>query len=231
MTEKHALVVRGGWDGHAPVETTNIFIPHLEGNGFQVTTVDGPASYADAELMASVDLIVQAITMSTITTDEFAGLEAAVKAGTGLAGWHGGIVDSFRNNTNYLHLTGGQFGVHPGVEPSKRAGDGNDNFIPHRITVTELGKQHPIFEGLDDFDVTTEQYWVLSDDYNDVLATSTHDVHAWEPWNRAVTVPAIWTRQWAEGRIFVATPGHRVEDFDNSTLRTIIERGLLWAAR
>ena len=93
------------------------------------------------------------------------------------------------------------------------------------------GVDHPITRGIGDFDLVTEQYWVLADDYIDVLATTTQKVRVWDPWNREVTSPAIWTRQWGKGRIFVSTPGHNLEVLRDGNVRTIIERGLLWASR
>ncbi|RUR00987.1 ThuA domain-containing protein [Labedella endophytica] len=226
-----ALIVRGGWDGHQPVEATELFIPFLEANGFIVRIEESPAIYADPEYMGSVDLIVQANTMSTIEKEEFEGLRAAVEAGTGLAGWHGGIADSYRNTSDYLQLVGGQFASHPGKAPEERTGEQSDNYVPHLIQMTDAAAEHPITAGIADFELTTEQYWVLHDDYIDVLATTTQAVRPWDPWNREVTSPAIWTRQWGAGRIFVSTPGHRVEILENTNVRTIIERGLLWAAR
>ncbi|MCU1597273.1 MAG: hypothetical protein JWQ47_1012, partial [Glaciihabitans sp.] len=84
---RNALIVRGGWDGHQPVETTDSFIPFLESNGFTVRVEEGSTIYTDADYLATVDLIVQVNTMSTIEKDEFAGLQAAVLSGTGMAGW------------------------------------------------------------------------------------------------------------------------------------------------
>jgi hypothetical protein len=233
MTEpgRRALVVRGGWDGHQPVETTEEFIPFLERNGFEVRVEEGTAVYADAAYLATVDLIVQVNTMSTIEPEEFAGLQSAVLSGTGLAGWHGGIADSYRANADYLHMIGGQFAHHAGKDPAERTGEQSDNYIPYTVHISQLGKSHPITRGIDDFDLETEQYWVLSDDYNDVLATTTQGVRPWDAWNRPVTSPAIWTRQWGSGRIFVSAPGHRLDDVRDPNVRTIIERGLLWAAR
>lgn len=228
MSEKKALVVRGGWDGHFPVEATEIFIPHLKTNGFSVRIEESPAVYADSEYIAGVDLIVQCATMTTIEAAEFAGLRAAVEAGTGLAGWHGGIADSYRNNSDYLHMIGGQFACHPGKHPDQRVGDPTDSFLPHTINMTAA---HPITEGIGDFELTTEQYWVLADSYIDVLATTTQSVREWDPWQREVTSPAVWTRQWGKGRIFVATPGHDPEVLNNINVKTIIERGMLWASR
>jgi uncharacterized protein len=226
-----ALVVRGGWDGHQPVEATNLFLPFLEDSGFDVRVDESPAVYADADYMATVDLIVQCNTMNTIEKDEFAGLRTAIEAGTGMAGWHGGIADSYRNNSDYLHLIGGQFACHPGKHPDERIGDPSDNYIDYRVEMTDAAASHPITEGISDFDLTTEQYWVLSDDYIDVLATTTLPAREWDAWTRPVVSPAIWTRQWGKGKIFVATPGHSVEVLQDDSVRTIIERGMLWASR
>jgi type 1 glutamine amidotransferase len=226
-----ALVVRGGWFGHQPVEATDLFVPHLQAHAFRVDLHDSPEPYADAEYMAGVDLVVQCMTMSTIERDQLGGLRAAVAAGTGLAGWHGGIADSYRNSSDYLHLIGGQFACHPLRHPDECTGEQSDNYVPHRVNLLPEAADHPITQGLTDFDLVTEQYWVLADSYIDVLATTTQAVRPWDEWHRPVTSPAIWTRQWGKGRIFVCTPGHRVEVLQDPTVRTIVERGLLWAAR
>lgn len=230
-TAKKALVVRGGWDGHQPVEATDLFIPHLTAHGYEVRVEDSPKVYADAAYMAGVDLVMQCMTMSTIEREEFAGLRAAVENGTGLAGWHGGIADSYRNTADYLHLIGGQFACHPGKHPDERKGEQADNYVPYTVNMLAAAAEHPVTEGIEDFDLVTEQYWVLADDYIDVLATTTQKIRAWDPWHREVTSPAIWTRQWGKGRIFVCTPGHHVEDLEHPSVRTIVERGLLWASR
>jgi type 1 glutamine amidotransferase len=226
-----ALIVRGGWVGHAPVAATELFIPFLEHNGFEVRVEESTAVYADAAAMRGTDLVVQSVTMSTIEQPELRGLIGAVEAGTGLVGWHGGIADSFRNSSDYLHLIGGQFATHPGAEPALRPGDETDNFLDYTVTITDLGRAHPITEGLDDFELHTEQYWVLHDDLIDVLATTTHPVQPYHPWHRPVTSPAVWTREWGRGRVVVATPGHSVDVLSNPHVRTIIERGMLWASR
>ncbi len=231
MHRRQALVVRGGWEGHQPVQATELFIPHLRDHGYEVRVEESPSVYADASFMAGVDLIVQCMTMSTIEEAELRGLRAAVEAGTGLAGWHGGIADSYRNSSDYLHLIGGQFACHPGVHPAERAGEQSDNYVPYTVNMLPAAADHPITRGIGDFELVTEQYWVLCDDYIDVLATTTQSVREWDPWNRPVVSPAIWTRQWGKGRVFVATPGHHMPVLEDPNVRTIIERGLLWASR
>ncbi|GAB3564509.1 ThuA domain-containing protein [Spelaeicoccus albus] len=230
-TPKTALVVRGGWEGHQPVEATELFIPFLADNGYEVRVEESPKIYADAGYMAGVDLVMQCNTMNTIEADEFNGLRAAIEAGTGLAGWHGGIADSYRNHADYLHLIGGQFACHPGKHPDERIGEQSDNYVPYTVNMLPAAARHPITEGISDFELVTEQYWVLTDDYIDVLATTTQAVREWDPWHRPVTSPAVWTRQWGNGRIFVSTPGHHVDTLTVPNVRTIIERGLLWASR
>jgi len=214
-----------------PVETTELFLPFLREHGFDVRVEEGTAVYADEGFMDTVDLVVQVNTMNTIETEEFRGLQRAVLNGAGMAGWHGGIADSYRNNADYLHMIGGQFAHHAGKDPAERVGDQSDNYIPYTVHITDYGKTHPITAGIEDFQLVTEQYWVLSDEYDDVLATTTQEVRPWDAWNRPVTSPAIWTRQWGKGRIFVSAPGHRLEIVESRPVRTIIERGMLWAAR
>ncbi|PFG41708.1 hypothetical protein ATJ88_0350 [Isoptericola jiangsuensis] len=228
---RRALVVRGGWEGHSPREATDLFIPFLRDQGFEVRVTEDVEVYADADVMAGTDLVLQCVTMAQISGEAVAGLRAAVEAGTGLAGWHGGIADSFRSSSDYLQLVGGQFASHPGKPVGERAGGAADNFLPHTIELTDLGREHEITRGLDDVALVTEQYWVLHDDLIDVLATTTHPARDDQPWHRPVTSPAVWTRRWGAGRVFVATPGHAVDVLAEPTIRTIVERGLLWASR
>ena len=218
MTEqRRALVVRGGWDGHAPEEAVELFVPFLREHDFDVVVEGTLEAYADPDLMAATDLVVQCWTMGDILADELRGLRTAVAAGTGFAGWHGGIVDSFRVATDYLQLVGAQFAAHPGGP-----------LVEHTIAVTG---DHPIVEGVHDFTLRSEQYWLLTDPLNDVLATTTITPGPDDPWHRPVTSPAVWTRRWGAGRVFVCAPGHLLADLEIPQVRTIIERGLLWAAR
>lgn len=228
---RNALVVRGGWEGHHPVEATDLFLDFLREQGFNVAIEDSPEVYADAARMTATDLIVQSVTMSEISGDAVKGLRTAVEAGTGLAGWHGGIADSFRASSDYLQLVGGQFATHPSKHPDQVCGNETDNYLDYAVEVTDLGRGHEIMAGIGDFTLHTEQYWVLHDDLIDVLATTTHPVQPYHPWHRPITSPAVWTRLWGTGRVFVATPGHDLDVLRDENVRTVIERGMLWAAR
>ena len=210
-----ALVVRGGWPGHHPVEATDRYAEALRRNGYQVTTSDTLDSYLDDEL-PSTDLIVQCWTMGTIRADQLAGLSAAIRAGTGFAGWHGGIIDAFRDEPAYSLITGGQFIHHP------------QGFVDYEVR--PVGK-HPVVAGLGTFAVHTEQYYVQVDPSIDVHAVTDFVDDPDLPGAAGTTMPVAWTKQWGAGRVFVTTLGHRLEDFDVPETHELITRGLAWASR
>ena len=111
---KKALLTWGGWDGHEPKQCVDIFAPFLESEGFEIRVTDTLDVYLEKDYMESLDLIVPVWTMSTITKEQEAALLATIKNGVGIAGWHGGMADSFRNNCEYQFMVGGQWVVHPG---------------------------------------------------------------------------------------------------------------------
>ncbi|MCL2551205.1 MAG: ThuA domain-containing protein [Actinomycetia bacterium] len=216
-SNRRALVVRGGWEGHDPVTITDLFVPFLIDRGYAVETAADLAVYEDAERLAATDLVVQCWSMGDITAVQSRGLSAAVRAGTGFAGWHGGIVDAFRGDLDYFLLTGGQFLMHP------------PGFVDHAVDLVPERSHHPVVDGLAGFRVHTEQYWVATDPAVDVLATTSFA--AGEEREAPVVMPAVWTRKHGAGRVFVSTIGHKADDFDVPEVRALTERGLLWASR
>lgn len=212
---KKALIFYGGWDGHEPEQTSKRFAGVLEGHGYEVDRVPTLDVLEDAERMATYDLIVPLYTMSTITKEQEAGLLAAVKAGAGLGGWHGGMADAFRDNTEYQFACGGQWVAHPG------------GIIDYRVNIA---KDDPITEGLSDFDMHSEQYFMHVDPSNEVLVTTTFTgEHA--PWIAGTVMPVAWKRMYGEGKVFYCSLGHVDADFEVPEAQTIVERGLLWATR
>lgn len=212
---KKALIFYGGWEGHEPDQTSARFAHILEGHGYEVDRVPTLDVLEDAEQMATYDLIVPMYTQSTITKEQEAGLLDAVKAGAGLGGWHGGMGDAFRDSTEYQFACGGQWVAHPG------------NIIDYRVNIV---KDDPITEGLSDFDMHSEQYFMHVDPSNEVLVTTTFTgEHA--PWIAGTVMPVTWKRRYGEGRVFYCSLGHVDADFEVPEAQTMVERGLLWATR
>lgn len=212
---KSALFVWGGWDGHEPKQCVDIFAPYMAKNGYEVTISDTLDAYLDAEKMASYNVITQVVTMSTITREQEAGLLAAIASGVGYSGWHGGMADAFRNNTEYQFMVGGQWVAHPG------------NIIDYTVQIKE--HSDPLVAGLKDFAMHSEQYFLHTDPGNEVLATTTFDGTHCE-WIKGTVMPVVWKRRWGKGRVFYSSLGHVSKDFNVLEARTITERGLLWAS-
>lgn len=215
---KKALMVWGGWEGHQPKETVSRFAPFLKERGFDVRIEDKMDVYTETDYMQSLSLIVPCVTMSQIGKDQEKGLLDAVKSGVGLAGWHGGMCDSFRNNTEYQFMTGGQWVAHPG------------NIIDYRVHI--MDHENPITKGLKDFDMHSEQYYMHVDPGNRVLASTTFSGEQGNvPWIKGVVMPVVWLRQYGQGKVFYSSLGHVEKDFDVYEAAEIMRRGMIWAAR
>jgi uncharacterized protein len=211
---KSALFVWGGWEGHEPRQSVEVFAPLVEAAGYQVEIADTLDVYLDRDRLHSLDLIVQCWTMGTITPEQERGLLNAIASGVGFAGWHGGTADSFRNSPDYQFMVGGQWVAHPG------------NVIDYRVNITD--RQDPITAGLQDFDMHSEQYYLHVDPSNQVLATTTFGGEHVE-WIAGTVIPVVWKRRWGAGRVFYCSLGHVASDFEVPEAREIIRRGLLWA--
>ena len=214
---KKALVVAGGWEGHEPRQCAEIFCPVLEADGFEVELSDTMDSYLDADKMSELSLVVPIWTMGSIEKEQEKGLLNAVKSGVGVAGWHGGMADAFRNNTEYQFMVGGQWVAHPG------------GVIDYEVNIVNQGDA--ITQGLDDFKMHSELYYMHVDPSNEVLATTTLKETEVAPWVNGCVMPVVWKRMWGEGRVFYSSLGHVAKDFDVPEAKEIQRRGLNWAAR
>ena len=215
MTKK-ALFVAGGWDGHTPFESANVFASLLREADYEVEISDTLDVYLDAEKLRGLDLIIPTWTMGKITGEQAKGLLNAVSEGVGVGGWHGTMGDSFRENTDYQFMVGGQWVAHPG------------NIIDYRVNITD--RNDPIMAGLDDFNMHSEQYYMHVDPVNQVLATTTFSGQ-YCPWVNGVVMPVVWKKAWGKGRVFYSSLGHVASDFNVPEAREISRRGFLWAAR
>lgn len=212
-----ALIVWGGWDGHQPKQCADIFAPFLQASGFDVRVSDTMDVYLETDYMNALSLIVPIWTMGAISGEQEKGLLNAVKSGVGVAGFHGGMGDSFRNACSYQFMTGGQFVAHPG------------NIMKYTVNITD--HDDPITAGIADFEVNSEQYYMHTDPGNKVLATTLIDGRGDVPWVAGTIMPVVWKRKWGQGNVFYSSLGHVASDFDVPEMKTIMQRGMLWAAR
>ncbi len=206
---KRALIVQGGWQGHEPKQVSEVLARALRENGFEVEVSDTLDSFKDEERLRSLDLIVPEWTMGAIEREQLPPLLAAVRSGVGIAGVHGGMGDAFRYETEYQYMVGGQWVAHPG-------GDG----VEYEVHIEDVPS--PITEGLDDFPVCSEHYYMHVDPGNQVLATTRFG---------DVIMPVAWTKMYGRGRVFYCSLGHVAQVFDQAPeILTLVTRGMLWAA-
>lgn len=216
---KTALIVQGGWDGHAPAETASIFAKWLEDEGFDVRIEDSLSAFEDADALARLSLIVPLWTMGEITEEQCKNVCHAVASGVGLAGSHGGMCDAFRKDVNWQFMTGGNWVSHPG----------NDGTT---YTVNVLNSSSPIVEGVRDFQVKSEQYYLHVDPAVEVLASTRFPVaEGPHMTNGAVDMPQVWTKRWGQGRVYYNALGHQPPIWDIPEAATLMRRGMVWAAR
>lgn len=213
---RKVLFMYGGWEGHEPEKFRSYLVPWLKEQGATVIESNKLESYADKSLMDTIDLVVQVVTMSQLKKEQEQGLLDAIRInGTGMAGWHGGMGDSFRNNPDYQYMTGGQFVIHPG------------GVIDYRVKI--VNKKDAVTRGLKDFAMHSEQYYMHIDPNVKVLATTTftgqHDA-----WIEGCVMPVTWKKMHGKGRVFYTSVGHNLDHLISvPDALEMLKRGISWA--
>lgn len=214
---RRVLFTWGGWAGHEPEKFKDYISAWLKEEGAEVLLYDKLDVYTDKTVMDTVDLVIQVFTMSQITKEQEKGLLNAIeKNGTGMAGWHGGMCDAFRNNTEYQFMTGGQWVAHPG------------GVIDYTVKITN--HKDAITKGLNSFDMHSEQYYMHVDPNVKVLATTTFN-GAVDSWINGCVIPVTWKKMYGKGRIFYTSVGHNLNHVTQVPQAIeMIKRGICWAS-
>ena len=217
---KKALIVYGGWDGHEPTQVAEVFADILTAEGFQVEVSDTLDSFKDEEKLLNLSLIVPVWTSGTITPEQVNPVLKAVAAGVGIAGCHGGMCDAFRENTDWQFMTGSQWVAHPG----------NDG-VKYSVNIVKSSSS-PITEGIHDFVVVSEQYYLHVDPAVNVLASTAFPiVKGAHDTNGVIQMPVVYTKMWGNGKVFYNSLGHHADIFNIQEARELMRRGFLWAAK
>lgn len=213
---REALIVWGGWPGHEPEACAAIIAGMLRDDGLTTHVTDDFAAFGDPSVHR-MSLVVPVITRAKIEREPLANLIAAVKSGVGLAGCHGGLAGSFREEVDFHFMCGCQWVAHPG------------GMIPFRVEVTR--PDDPVMAGIDSFDYVSEQYYLHYDPAIEILATTTFSGDHGAPWTKGVAMPVAYKRRFGEGRVFYSALGHSAREFEHPAMSAILRRGLQWAAR
>ncbi|MBP1969317.1 type 1 glutamine amidotransferase [Virgibacillus natechei] len=215
---KKALIFQGGWEGHEPEEVAHILAGILQKENFDVKVTDTLTTLEEDDLNA-YDLIVPNWTQGTITKEQLQPLIDAVANGSGLAGLHGGLGDSFRWETDYQFMVGGQWVAHPG-----------DDGITYNVHIHD--PDHPLTEGMEDFTVVSEQYYMHVDPVVKVHATTKFPVADGDHQpNGEVDMPVVWTKKWGKGNVYYCSLGHVADIVRMPEVIELLRKGFVWASR
>jgi hypothetical protein len=212
---KSALVIYGGPDAHEPRQSAELVASWLREQDFEVELSGRLNALKNAGRLRSLSLIVLGVTMPKISSKQCRGLLDAVAGGVGLGAWHGAAA-SFHNSVQYRFMLGGQFAGHPG------------NIVDFTVNIAK--PDDPIMAGLKDFPVRSEQYYLLTDPSNEVLATTTFGGERCD-WIAGTVMPVAWKRRYGQGRVFYSSLGHNASELGIPEVRAIMQRGLAWASR
>jgi type 1 glutamine amidotransferase len=219
---KRALIVYGGWDGHEPDKVADLFAEILRAENYSVELSDSLDTFADTEKVSAQDLLVPVWTMGEIKGEQRAPVTTAVaELGVGIAGCHGGMCDSFRNDTEWQFMTGSQWVAHPG----------NDG-VRYWVHI-DRQNPHPITDGLPDFEVVSEQYYLHVDPLVNTLAfchfptPGVEGPHTQNPGR----MPQVYTKSYGLGKVYYNALGHQRSVLEATVPRELMRRGFLWATK
>ena len=188
----------------------------LEEQGFAVEVFDSLECLESLDFVKGFDVFVSVWTMGEISKEQCENVSEAVASGMGLIGCHGGMCDAFRESVLWQFITGGNWVAHPG-------GDGIE------YTVNIKNTSSPLVEGIKDFTVKSEHYYLHVDPAVEVLATTRFpNVHWYHSTNKAVDMPQVWSKRWGHGRVWYTALGHVEAIVKMPEVTELISRGLDW---
>jgi type 1 glutamine amidotransferase len=115
-------------------------------------------------------------------------------------------------------MTGGQWVAHPGNDKTN-----------YQVKITD--KTSPITQAVEDFDVSSEQYYLHVDPAVRVLATTRFPVaDGPHVGNGEFDMPVIWTKVYGKGRVYYNSLGHQADIVAMEPVLTLMRRGFQWAA-
>lgn len=212
---RKAIIVWGGSRIHEPEECAGIVGEMLREDSFSVE-ITGDLGIFGSPHVAEADLLVPIVTGETIEKTHAKALVEAVRGGLGLGGHHCALATSFKESPAFHYVAGVTWVSHPG------------NIIDYRVNITR--PNDPLMQGIPDFDYRSEQYYLHYDPSVEILATTTF-TGEYDEAVRNVVMPVVFKRHFGRGRVFYSALGHVAAEFQHPHMRTILKRGLTWAAR
>ncbi len=198
------LLLVGGPEYHDRPET-RAALSRLLSRRFDVTMTDD-LGVLQPDTLSAYDVIVNTTTFLEPTEEQIAALLDAVEGGKGFVGIHGATA-TFWSSPAYLDMIGGKFVAH----------DRKKELTVNIATAREV-EEHPITQGMDDFETFDELYIIEG------------DMTQWHVLARAEGHAVVYTKAWGKGRVFSNALGDGVSGLTSYGFQTLIINGVEWAA-
>lgn len=215
MTRYEALVIgENSFPFHAFDEMGQHIVTAL-GSDVDATLTTERETLTD---LSSYDCVVDYLTDSTLTDGERDGLFSFVRNGGGYLGLHCAA--------DLTSMSDGSGGIEPREEPFPAFRELlGGHFIGHpeqsTFGVEIVDDEHPITDGVGNFDVYDEPYRLTYDERElHVLARMDHP--------ELESYPVIWAREYGSGRVCYVSLGHTVESLENDTVQQLLRRAVRW---
>ena len=197
------------------VGTEGIYHDH-EGNGKYITKMLNETDNINADFSRDYNVLADGLDdyetvlfytdVGELTTEQEESLLNHISSGGGFFGLHTAAA-SFREAQGYHSMLNGFF-------------NGHSPYMDFTVNVSDA--DHPISQGLDDYEVKDELYY-LKHNPN----TSHHLMHAYDSTKDETHVMAFH-HTYGEGRVFYYALGHDMVVLENPSFQEVIRRGVLW---
>lgn len=198
---KKILIIWGGWDGHTPeVVAKELEVLLIKEKFSVISTCD--FSVLLNQNLTQYDVIVPIWSCGIKGSIYLNRLLEAIKSGVGLATFHGGI--NWFEDDCYYEMIGGSYLSDSTVES-------------YEVKITD--QNNLITAGMEDFNISSEKYYIQVDPRNLILATANFS---------EVSTPIAWTKYFGKGRIFYCTLAHSVDQLFTPSSSELLLNGIKW---
>lgn len=187
-----------------------------EGNGKFITAILNDTDGIEAEFSRDYSVLADGLDeyhsvlfytdVGELTDSQEAGFLNYIRAGGGFFGLHTAAA-SFRESEGYHGMLNGYF-------------NGHSPYMDFTVNISDV--EHPITQGLRDFDAKDELYYLKHNP-----ETSHHLMHAYDETKDETHVMAFH-HNYGEGRVFYFALGHDMAVLENPSFQEVIRRGVLW---
>jgi type 1 glutamine amidotransferase len=185
---------------------------HLRAADLSARTITDDLSIVNPTDLARFDVILNYSTGLTATDSQIDALLVAVDRGAGYVGLHAATV-TFTQHPRYFAMIGARFQRH---DPIKR------------FTIHFTDRDHPITEGLADYDHEDELYELTADVVDRQNDVPLQDVRVLA---EAEGHPMVYVKTYGAGRVVYLASGHDRRSLGQPTYATLFTRAVAWAAR